>query len=114
MAGKSLSKKIRTSCLANACVQAETLKYLYLLFSPNDLLPLDTIVYNTEAHIFPRFKLARNLETGWERKARDTNGQIIQSSKKSKTLRPASSPIPETAPSAVPSDKSAAEGKIGL
>jgi hypothetical protein len=47
---------------------AETLKYLYLLFSPNDLLPLDTIVINTEAHIFPRFKLQRGLKTGWTRK----------------------------------------------
>lgn len=29
---------------------AETLKYLYLLFSPNDLIPLDKYVFNTEAH----------------------------------------------------------------
>ncbi|RLN90453.1 hypothetical protein BBJ28_00001292 [Nothophytophthora sp. Chile5] len=32
---------------------AETLKYLYLLFSDDDLLPLDQIVFNTEAHPFP-------------------------------------------------------------
>eukprot|EP00250_Pteridium_aquilinum_P012694 c20880_g1_i1 orf=430-2277(+) len=29
---------------------AETLKYLYLLYSPSDLLPLDKWVFNTEAH----------------------------------------------------------------
>lgn len=29
---------------------AETLKYLYLLFSPADVLPLDEWVFNTEAH----------------------------------------------------------------
>jgi len=29
---------------------AETLKYLYLLFSEDDVLPLDEFVFNTEAH----------------------------------------------------------------
>ena len=56
---------------------AETLKYFYLLFSPPDLLPLDSVVINTEAHIFPRFKLARGLKTGWKRKPRDIRGKII-------------------------------------
>ncbi|KAL3426365.1 glycosyl hydrolase family 47 [Phlyctema vagabunda] len=46
---------------------AETLKYLYLLFSPTDLLPLDEVVFNTEAHIFPRIKQDR-FKTGWRRK----------------------------------------------
>lgn len=35
---------------------AETLKYLYLLFSKPDVIPLDKYVFNTEAHpleIFP-------------------------------------------------------------
>jgi mannosyl-oligosaccharide alpha-1,2-mannosidase len=32
---------------------AETLKYLYLLFSPRSLLPLDQYVLNTEAHPLP-------------------------------------------------------------
>lgn len=32
---------------------AETLKYLYLLFGPSDVLPLDQWVFNTEAHPFP-------------------------------------------------------------
>ncbi|KAL8773119.1 MAG: hypothetical protein Q9209_001795 [Squamulea sp. 1 TL-2023] len=57
---------------------AETLKYFYLLFSPVDLLPLEDIVINTEAHIFPRFKLIRGLKTGWERKARDKDGKIVK------------------------------------
>ena len=29
---------------------AETLKYLYLLFSEDDLISLDKYVFNTEAH----------------------------------------------------------------
>ena len=36
---------------------AETLKYLYLLFSPPTVIPLDEWVFNTEAHpvrIVPR------------------------------------------------------------
>lgn len=37
-------------------VQAETLKYLYLLFGPNDIIPLDQYVFNTEAHPLPVFK----------------------------------------------------------
>lgn len=32
---------------------AETLKYLWLLFSDDDVLPLDHWVFNTEAHPFP-------------------------------------------------------------
>ena len=31
---------------------AETLKYLYLLFGEDDVLPLDQWVFNTEAHPF--------------------------------------------------------------
>ncbi|KAI8629283.1 glycoside hydrolase family 47 protein [Xylariaceae sp. FL1651] len=49
---------------------AETLKYFYLLFSPNDLLPLDKIVLNTEAHPFPRFDMGQLFSTGWKRKSR--------------------------------------------
>ena len=50
-------------------IQAETLKYLYLLFSPNDFMPLTETVYNTEAHIFPHFHQEK-WATGWERKRR--------------------------------------------
>jgi mannosyl-oligosaccharide alpha-1,2-mannosidase len=32
---------------------AETLKYLYLIFSDDDLIPLDKWVFNTEAHPLP-------------------------------------------------------------
>ena len=35
---------------------AETLKYLYLLFSDDSELPLDQWVFNTEAHPFPIIK----------------------------------------------------------
>ena len=34
---------------------AETLKYSYLLFSEDSLLPLDQVVFNTEAHPFRTF-----------------------------------------------------------
>uniref|UniRef100_A0A8C7CIZ7 alpha-1,2-Mannosidase n=1 Tax=Oncorhynchus kisutch TaxID=8019 RepID=A0A8C7CIZ7_ONCKI len=33
---------------------AETLKYLYLLFSSDDLMPLESWVFNTEAHPLPK------------------------------------------------------------
>ncbi|KAH8676381.1 family 47 glycosyl hydrolase [Xylariales sp. PMI_506] len=58
---------------------AETLKYFYLLFSPNDLLPLDKIVINTEAHPLPRFQMGPLFSTGWKRKPRDVDGNIIES-----------------------------------
>ncbi|KAJ5490460.1 hypothetical protein LT330_008507 [Penicillium expansum] len=48
---------------------AETLKYLYLLFSPKEYLPLTDVVFNTEAHVLPRFKQSK-FQTGWERKKR--------------------------------------------
>lgn len=57
---------------------AETLKYFYLLFSPNDLLPLDRIVFNTEAHPFPRFDMGPLFSTGWKRKPRDAAGKIVE------------------------------------
>lgn len=41
---------------------AETLKYLYLLFREEDLIPLDQWVFNTEAHPLPIFEWA-----GWEK-----------------------------------------------
>ncbi|KAF7524297.1 hypothetical protein G7054_g11465 [Neopestalotiopsis clavispora] len=59
---------------------AETLKYFYLLFSPDDLLPLDKVVINTEAHPFPRFEMGKLFSTGWTRKPRDETGHIIKSS----------------------------------
>ncbi|KAL1965638.1 hypothetical protein VTN77DRAFT_5315 [Rasamsonia byssochlamydoides] len=49
---------------------AETLKYLYLLFSDRDFIPLEETVFNTEAHPLPRFKLGGDLKTRWERKPR--------------------------------------------
>lgn len=58
-------------------MQAETLKYFYLLFSPNDLLPLDKVVINTEAHFFPRFELGQLFSTGWQRKKRGPDGKIV-------------------------------------
>ena len=38
---------------------SETLKYLYLLYSPRDTLSFDAWVFNTEAHPLPVFTPAR-------------------------------------------------------
>ncbi|OJJ72310.1 hypothetical protein ASPBRDRAFT_41990 [Aspergillus brasiliensis CBS 101740] len=46
---------------------AETLKYLYLLFSPSDFFPLTDVVFNTEAHVFPRLHQVE-YKTGWTRR----------------------------------------------
>jgi mannosyl-oligosaccharide alpha-1,2-mannosidase len=35
---------------------AETLKYLYLLFREDDIIPLDKWIFNTEAHPLPVFE----------------------------------------------------------
>lgn len=59
--------------------QAETLKYFYLLFGPTSLLPLDSIVLNTEAHPFPRFDASKKrFKTGWKRIPRDAQGKLIR------------------------------------
>ncbi|OAX78850.1 hypothetical protein ACJ72_06837 [Emergomyces africanus] len=47
---------------------AETLKYFYLLFSEREFLPLEGTVFNTEAHVFPRFQMGELFKTGWKRK----------------------------------------------
>ncbi|CAK4034478.1 glycoside hydrolase family 47 [Lecanosticta acicola] len=47
---------------------AETLKYFFLLFSNDDILPLNDVVFNTEAHPFPRFQMGKLFKTGWERR----------------------------------------------
>ncbi|EME39411.1 glycoside hydrolase family 47 protein [Dothistroma septosporum NZE10] len=47
---------------------AETLKYFYLLFSNEAILPLTDVVFNTEAHPFPRFEMGKLFKTGWQRR----------------------------------------------
>ncbi len=53
------------------------MKYFYLLFSRNDILPLTDVVFNTEAHPFPRFELGKLFKTGWQRKPRDGKGNLL-------------------------------------
>jgi hypothetical protein len=36
------------------------------------------VVFNTEAHAFPNFELGKLFKTGWKRKQRDSNGQIVE------------------------------------
>lgn len=56
---------------------AETLKYLYLLFddSEEELLPLNKVVFNTEAHPLPRFDPNPHFKTGWGRGDSKVNQQ---------------------------------------
>lgn len=51
--------------------QAETLKYLYLLFSTDDVLPLNEVVFDTEAHLFPVSSLESLLPGGKKSIAED-------------------------------------------
>ena len=37
----------------------ETLKYLYLLLTDSDIIPLDQFIFNTEAHPLPVFDMQR-------------------------------------------------------
>lgn len=51
---------------------------MYLLFGPTDVLPLDEIVLNTEAHPFPRFDASKKrFKTGWQRIPRDGQGNLV-------------------------------------
>jgi mannosyl-oligosaccharide alpha-1,2-mannosidase len=50
------SDKVPTDDVQQSFFIAETLKYLYLLFSDDSVLPLDSWVLNTEAHPFPVLK----------------------------------------------------------
>ena len=49
------SRTARASGAQRARRCAETLKYLYLIFSPDDLVSFDEYVFNTEAHPLRRF-----------------------------------------------------------
>jgi len=71
----------------NVLFQAETLKYFYLLFGPTDVLPLDQVVFNTEAHAFPTFELGKLFKTGWERKPRDAHGNLLPATGKQEAMK---------------------------
>jgi len=44
---------------------AETLKYLYLMFTEEDLIPLDKYVFNTEGHPFAIFEWSEEEKVEW-------------------------------------------------
>ena len=55
--GKTILKNVVTKekgDLMPSYFLAETLKYLYLLFAPEETLDFDSVVFNTEAHPFRR------------------------------------------------------------
>ena len=60
---------------------SRTLKYFYLIFSPPDFLPLDSVVFSIGAHPFPKF-IPRGFKTGWSRKPRDSNGRLTNETNK--------------------------------
>lgn len=62
----------------NTFSQAETLKYFYLLFSDSSILPLTDVVFNTEAHPFPRFQLGKLFKTGWQRKKYRSKAESVR------------------------------------
>jgi len=39
---------------------------------------LDSVVFNTEAHPFPRFEMGKLFSTGWKRKPRDSSGMVLK------------------------------------
>lgn len=51
------TKQVEMNNIMESFFFAETLKYLYLLFSPPDVISLDTYVFNTEAH--PLFRMIK-------------------------------------------------------
>ncbi|BBM97475.1 mannosyl-oligosaccharide alpha-1,2-mannosidase [Marchantia polymorpha subsp. ruderalis] len=65
---------------------AETLKYLYLLFSPSTVIPLDEWVFNTEAHplrIIPRVNEPISLEEPIHEESR---GRMTEQSRKEEMM----------------------------
>lgn len=60
---------------------AETLKYLYLLFSPSTVIPLDEWVFNTEAHpvrIVPRMDEPISLEDQVRKERAKPSNPVLQ------------------------------------
>lgn len=60
---------------------AETLKYLYLLFSPSTVIPLDEWVFNTEAHpvrIVPRVGEPISLEDQVRKERAKSSNPVLQ------------------------------------
>lgn len=56
---------------------SETLKYLFLLFGPDDVLPLDKWVFNTEGHPFPIIRANNpNTEKNAKKAAATSNKKI--------------------------------------
>lgn len=73
---------------------AETLKYFYLLFRDDELLPLDQVVFNTEAHPFPRFELGKLFKTGWKRKHDRSPAELAKEAEAAAQLPPVVEPTP--------------------
>jgi mannosyl-oligosaccharide alpha-1,2-mannosidase len=79
------------------------------------------VVFNTEAHPFPRFQLSKLLTTGWQRKPRDKDGKLPPEAKQEVETR-AEQPVPtkfetvevKESSKETPVDQNAAAGQAKL
>ncbi|KAI9094578.1 glycoside hydrolase [Phlyctochytrium arcticum] len=97
--------------LQQSFFMAETLKYLYLLFESDDVIPLEAYVFNTEAHPLSM--------RGWGKRRGMVRGDVVSGRKVGSPPplnKPASPPLsapspPVVAPIPIPKPKSLAEGE---
>lgn len=52
------------------------------------MLPLDSMVLNTEAHPLPRFDAGPAFSTGWQWKPRDASGRMVGGPRRKATEEP--------------------------
>ena len=59
------------------------------------MLPLNEVVFNTEAHAFPRFQLGKLFKTGWERQqqAADSTSKAADTDTTSGSTAHAGAPV---------------------
>jgi mannosyl-oligosaccharide alpha-1,2-mannosidase len=77
---------------------SETLKYLYLLFDDSNLTPLDQVVFNTEAHPFPKFSMNPLFKTSWTRSKALPMADKIEEVKKANVRKPVDEGVHEKEP----------------
>jgi len=76
------------------------------------VLPLDKVVFNTEAHAFPYFEMGKLFKTGWERKSRGREQEEEKEDKKrtrTSTTAPATTTTKEGEMGGLEGDKTTKE-----